>query len=117
MTNRCHDRLNLAGAALIAVALLLVMNPEARILMMFVDSIGVDLFALLVALYGRHHVSLCVSILLVPTLKYIYRLGPVPGFWPSKSVIRSGAWAGYAVLYPAAAASLAALCIKCLLAP
>jgi hypothetical protein len=47
-------------------------------------------------------------------LKWIYRWGPVPGFWPSRLVIRSSAiWAGYAVVMPVMAlrwAAFAALC-------
>jgi hypothetical protein len=59
------------------------------------------------------------SIMLVPILKWTYRWGPVPGFWPSRLVIRSGAsWAGYPVLMPVVAlcwATLAALCITAVL--
>jgi hypothetical protein len=86
---------------LVVLALFAAIEPEARIFLMFLDSVGVDLFVTLCVLYLRHNLVLVAAILLIPILKWIYRWGPVPGFWPSRFVIRSSAiWAGYAVVMP-----------------
>jgi hypothetical protein len=101
--------------AVVALALFVAIDPEARVFLMFLDSFGVDLFVALCALFVRHNLELCVAILLIPILRGIYRWGPVPGFWPSRVVLRSSvSWAGYAVLCPAGALLVAALLIRCM---
>lgn len=106
----------LVVGALVVLALFVATDPEARVFLMFLDSFGVDLFLALFALFLRHNLELGVAILLIPVLKGIYRWGPVPGFWPSRVVLRSSvSWAGYAILYPAAAILMAALLIRCAL--
>jgi hypothetical protein len=98
-------------SALVVLALFAAIEPEARIFLMFLDSVGVDLFVTLCVLFLRHNLVLVAAILLIPILKWIYRWGPVPGFWPSRLVIRSSAsWAGYAVVVPAMTLCVA-LCI------
>jgi len=105
--------------ALVILALFVAVEPEARIFLMFLDSVGVDLFITLCVLYLRHNLVLVAAILLVPILKRAYRWGPVPGFWPSKLVIKSSTgWAGYAVVTPMVALwwiTFPALCIGALL--
>jgi hypothetical protein len=50
-------------------------------------------------------------------LKWTYRWGPVPGFWPSRFVIRSSAiWAAYAVVMPVMALRWAAFAVLCTVA-
>jgi hypothetical protein len=104
---------------LVVLALFVAIEPEARIFLMFLDSVGVDLFVTLCVLFLRHNLVLAVAILLIPILKWSYRWGPVPGFWPSRLVIRSSAsWAGYAVVVPVATlcgAAMAAVCITAVL--
>jgi hypothetical protein len=116
---RSENSLTLILGGLVLLALLVAIEPEARIFLMFLDSVGVDLFVAVCALYLRHNLVLVAAILLVPILRGIYRLGPVPGFWPSRLVIRSSAtWAGYAVVMPVVALcafALAALCIAAVL--
>jgi len=103
----------LVVGALVAFALLVAIDPETRVFLIFLDSFGVDLFVALCALFVRHNLELCVAILLIPILKGIYRWGPVPGFWPSGVVLKSSAsWAGYAVLYPAAALFVGVLFVR-----
>jgi hypothetical protein len=100
---------------LVVLALFVAIEPEARIFLMFLDSVGVDLFVTLCVLFLRHNLVLVAAILLIPILKWTYRWGPVPGFWPSRLVIRSSAsWAGYAVVVPVMTlcwAAVAAVCI------
>jgi hypothetical protein len=86
------------------LALLVAIEPEARIFLMFIDSFGADLFLTLCVLLCRHQLAITISILFIPILRAFYRWGPVPGFWPSELVVRSSAtWAGYAILWPARA--------------
>jgi hypothetical protein len=100
--------------ALVVFALFVAIEPEARIFLMFLDSVGVDLFVTVCVLYLRHNLVLVAAILLIPLLRWAYRWGPVPGFWPSRLVIRSSAtWAGYAVVVPVmtlCGVTVAALC-------
>jgi hypothetical protein len=105
----------LVVGAVVALALFVAIDPEARVFLMFLDSFGVDLFVALCALFVRHNLELCVGLLLIPILKGVYRWGPVPGFWPSRVVLRSSmSWAGYAVLYPAGALLVVAVLIRCM---
>jgi hypothetical protein len=111
-----ESKFALIVGGLVALALFIAIDPEARVFLMFLDSFGVDLFMALCAMFVRHNLELCVAILLIPILKGIYRWGPVPGFWPSGVVLRSSvSWAGYAILYPTAAVLMVALLIRCTL--
>lgn len=110
--NRSQSTFWLVAAVLVALALFIALDPEARVFLAFVDSFGVDLFVAVCALFVRYNLELCLAILLIPILRGIYRWGPVPGFWPSRVVLTSSAsWAGYAILYPAAALLLAAMLV------
>jgi len=104
---------------LVVLALFLAIEPEARIFLMLLDSVGVDLFVTVCVLYLRHNLVLVAAILLIPILKRAYRWGPVPGFWPSRLVIKSSAgWTGYAVVTPLVALwwiTFPALCLGALL--
>lgn len=116
---RSESTFALIVGGLVVLALFIAIEPEARIFLMFLDSVGVDLFVTVCVLYLRHNLVLVAAILLIPILKWTYRWGPVPGFWPSRHVIKSSAtWAGYAVVVPVMAlcwATLAALCIVAVL--
>jgi len=112
---RSENTFALIVGGLVLLALFVAIEPEARIFLMFLDSVGVDLFVTLCVLFLRHNRVLVAAILLIPILKWTYRWGPVPGFWPSRLVIRSSAtWAGYAVVVPAMTlcwAAVGAVCI------
>ena len=102
---------------LVIMALFVAIEPETRIFLMFLDSVGVDLFVTMCVLYMRHNLVLVAAILLIPILKRAYRWGPVPGFWPSRLVIKSSAsWAGYAVAVPVMTLCLATLAALCIMA-
>ena len=109
----------LIAGGLVLLALFIAIEPETRVLLMFLDSVGVDLFVTVCILYLRHNLVLVIAVLLVPVLKGMYRWGPVPGFWPSRYVMRSSAtWAGYAIVVPVVTlcgAALAALCLSAVL--
>src|SRR5580704_15304916 len=112
---RSENTFVLILGGLVVLALFVAIEPETRIFLMFLDSVGVDLFVTLCVLFLRHNLVLVAAILLIPILKWTYRWGPVPGFWPSRLVIRSSAsWAGYAVVVPVVTlcgAAMAAICI------
>ena len=116
---RSKEPLVLIAGGLVLLALFIAIEPETRVLLMFLDSVGVDLFVTVCVLYLRHNLVLLIAILLVPVLRGMYRLGPVPGFWPSRYVMRSSAtWAGYAVVVPVVTlcgAACAALCLAAVL--
>lgn len=98
--SRSESSFALIVGALVFLALFVAIDPEARIFLMLVNDFGADLFVTLSALFFRHRLAITISILVIPILKGLYRWGPVPGFWPSKIVIKSGAtWAGYAILW------------------
>jgi hypothetical protein len=116
---RSENTFALIVGGLVVLALLVATEPETRIFLMFLDSVGVELFVTVCVLYLRHNLVIVAAILLIPILKWAYRWGPVPGFWPSRIVIGSSAtWAGYAVVVPVMAlclATVAALCVTELL--
>jgi hypothetical protein len=114
---RSESTFALIVGGLVVLALFVAIEPEARIFLMFLDSVGVDLFVTVCVLYLRHNLVLVAAILLIPILKWTYRWGPVPGFWPSGLVIRSSAtWAGYAVVVPVMALCCATFAVLCIMA-
>jgi hypothetical protein len=115
---RVRDLLTPAAAALIVLAIFLVLEPETRALLMLVDYLGIDLIVTVAALFLRQHLAITASLVLIPLLRLAYRYGPVPGFWPSRQVLRSGVvWPTYAVIYPLGFATFGALLIACLVNP
>jgi hypothetical protein len=117
--SRSESTFILILGGLVVLALFVAIEPETRIFLMFLDSVGIDLFVTFCVLFLRHNLVLVAAILLIPILKWAYRWGPVPGFWPTRFVIRSSAsWAGYAVVAPLIALkwiTLAVLCITAVL--
>jgi hypothetical protein len=115
---RVRDLLTPAAAALIVLALFLVLEPETRALLMLVDYLGIDLMVTVAALFLRQHLAITASLILIPLLRLAYRYGPVPGFWPYRQVMRSGAmWPTYAVMCPLIFAAFGGVLIACLVRP
>jgi hypothetical protein len=115
---RMRDLLTPAAATLIVLALFLVLEPETRVLLMLVDFLGIDLVVTVAALFLRQHLVITASLVLIPLLRLSYRYGPVPGFWPSRQVLRSGVvWPTYAVIYPLTFAAFGAALIACVVRP
>jgi hypothetical protein len=109
---RMRELVKPAAATLIVLALFLVLEPETRALLMLADYLGVDLIVTVAALFLRQHLVITASLVLIPLLRFAYRYGPVPGFWPSRQVLRSGVvWPTYAVIYPLAFAAFGAVLI------
>jgi hypothetical protein len=102
----------------ILLALFLVFDPEVRILLMLVDYLGIDLIVTVAALFLRQHLVITASLVLIPLVRLAYRFGPVPGFWPSRQVLKSGViWPAYAVIHPLKFAAFSAMLIVCLVRP
>jgi hypothetical protein len=115
---RMRELLKPAAATFIVLALFLVLEPETRALLMLVDYLGIDLIVTMAALFLRQHLVITASLVLIPLLRLAYRYGPVPGFWPSRPVMRSGVvWPTYAVIYPLTFAVFAAVLIAGLVRP
>lgn len=107
-----------AAGAIVFLALLLVFDPEVRVVLMLVDYLGIDLVITVAALFLRQHLVITASLVLIPLLRLAYRYGPVPGFWPSRQVLRSGVvWPTYAVIYPLTFAVFGGLLIAGLVRP
>ena len=117
--SRSESTFILILGGLVVLALFVAIEPETRIFLMFLDSVGIDLFVTFCVLFLRHNLVLVAAILLIPILKWTYRWGSVPGFWPSRLVIKSSAsWAGYAVVVPVVTlcgAAMAAICVAAVL--
>jgi hypothetical protein len=100
-------------ALLIVIALVLVIDPEIRLLLLFVDAVGVDFFLLLLAIQGRELFSLLNGTVIFPAAHYLATLGPYPLPLPSRWFFAQHPfWAAYAVAQFVAVASV----IACLVA-
>jgi hypothetical protein len=116
--SRARNRWMPAAGALIAVALFFAIEPEARAVLLLVDYLGVDLILTMIIIHLRHHLVIAAALLFLPLLRWAYRWGPVPGFWPHPQLLKSSwTWSGYAVIYPARVVAIGVLCVGCLVRP
>jgi hypothetical protein len=100
-------------ALLVVIALVLVIDPEIRLLLLFVDAVGVDFFLLLLAIQGRELFSLLNGTVMMPAVHYLAALGPFPLPLPGRWFFTQHPfWAAYAVVQFVAVASV----IACLVA-
>jgi hypothetical protein len=100
-------------ALLVVVALVLVLDPEVRLLLLFVDAVGVDFVLLLLAIQGRALFSLLLGSVIMPLIHYLATLGPYPLPLPSRWLLTQHPfWAVYAMAQFLAVASV----IACLVA-
>jgi hypothetical protein len=105
--------IGLIGGVLIALALFVVIDPEARILFMFIDSVGVDLFVTVWALALRHYMTVSVALVSISMLQVIYRFGPLPRFWPYPEVVRSSpSFLAYAITFPVGVLLCFCICVN-----
>ncbi len=96
-------------ALLVVIALVLVIDPEIRLLLLFVDAIGVDFFLLLLAIQGRELFSLVNGTVIMPAAHYLAALGPYPLPLPSRWFFTHHPfWAAYAAAQFVAVASVVA---------
>ncbi len=100
------SRRNAATSLVIGIAFLLVLNPEVRIALLFVDAIGLELLLLLVAYQLRstrevlRHVG--------ATLRYLSSGKPLPLCIPTAGQLRNEpAFAASGLVWPFAALSIA----------
>jgi hypothetical protein len=116
--SRARKRWMPAAGALIAIVLFFAIEPEARAVLLLADYLGVDLVLTMIVIFLRNHLVIAAALLFIPMLRWAYRWGPVPGFWPHPQVLKSSwTWSGYAVIYPAAVGTFGAICLKCLIQP
>jgi hypothetical protein len=90
----------------IGIGLLLVLNPEVRIALLFLDAIGLELLLMLVAYQLRSTLGVLRHI--GATLRYLSSGQPLPFCVPTAGQIRSEpAFAASALVLPFAALSIA----------
>src|ERR1700679_4188772 len=70
---RSESTFVLVLGGLVVLALFVALEPETRIFLMFLDSVGVDLFVTVCVLYLRHNLVVVAAVLLIPMLKWTYR--------------------------------------------
>jgi hypothetical protein len=75
-------------AALVFIALLVVINPEARLLLLFIDGVGIDVFLMLV-LFQLRDIITWAHRTCVPTLRrMLLNWGPIPFSVPTPVLFR-----------------------------
>jgi hypothetical protein len=75
-------------AALVFIALLVVINPEARILLLFIDAIGIDVFLMLV-LFQLRDIITWAHRTGTPRLRHmLLNWGPIPFSVPTPALFR-----------------------------
>lgn len=81
------------------IALVLVIDPEVRLLLMFVDAVGVEFFLLLLAVQGRGLFMLFHGTVIMPSVHYLAALGPYPLPLPGRWFLTQHPfWAVYSVI-------------------
>jgi len=69
---------------LVLVALMIALEPEVRVFLLFVDSVSVDLFLLLLAFQGREYLWFLYGAVILPAARHLADLGPYPLPLPSR---------------------------------
>jgi hypothetical protein len=91
----------------------LVIDPEVRLFLTFVDAVGIDFFLLLLTIQGRALFALLFGGVIMPVTDYLTTLGPYPLPLPSRwFVTQHPIWAAYAIAHFLAVVSV----IACLVA-
>jgi hypothetical protein len=63
---------------LIVIALLVTVQPEARVFLMFLDAVGLDFFLLLLTLQGRNYLCIIRGQVITPMWRKLRASGPAP---------------------------------------
>lgn len=89
-SGRKSVRVNWAvAAAVVSLLLLIVMEPESRVFLMFIDAVGLDFFVLLLVCQFQSHVCLVQDIIVMPIVRRLKRCAPFPMDLPTARVIRA----------------------------
>ncbi|HKE96417.1 MAG TPA: hypothetical protein VKB34_19065 [Povalibacter sp.] len=83
-----HLSLTHAAGVLVAVALLVVLNPELRVLLLFVDAVGIDVVLLLVLLQLQVNYALVRRVALGNFWHRICNWGPMPFSAPTLNTLK-----------------------------
>jgi hypothetical protein len=76
------------AAAVVSFLLLIVMEPESRVFLMFIDAVGLDFFVLLLVCQLESNVCLIRDSIVMPILLRLKRCAPFPMDLPTSRVIR-----------------------------
>ena len=90
---------------LVLAALVFALDPEIRVILLFIDSVGVDLFLMLLAFQGREYLLLLNGAVALPVVRRLSMWGPYPIALPSRWLMRTHPfWGVYATVQPLAVA-------------
>jgi len=88
-SGRKSVRVNWALAAVVvSLLLLIVMEPESRVFLMFIDAVGLDFFVLLLLCQLQSNVCLVRDSIVMPVLRRVNPCAPFPMDLPTARVIR-----------------------------
>lgn len=88
-SGRKSVRVNWAvAAAMVSLLLLIVMEPESRVFLMFIDAVGLDFFVLLLLCQLQSNVCLAGDRIVMPILRRLKKCAPFPMDLPTARVIR-----------------------------
>lgn len=88
-SGRKSVRVNWAvAAAVVSLLLLIVMEPESRVFLMFIDAVGLDFFVLLLLCQLQSNVWLVRDGLVLPILRRLKNSAPFPMDLPTTKVIK-----------------------------
>jgi hypothetical protein len=92
---------------LVFAALIFALDPEVRGILLIIDSVGVDIFLMLLAFQGREYLLLLTGAVALPVVRRLSMWGPYPIALPSRWLMRAHPfWGVYAMVRPAAVAIL-----------
>ncbi len=78
----------IVAAFVVSFLLLIVLEPEARVFLMFIDAVGVDFFVLLLVCQLQSHVCLVRDSFVLPILRRLKTCAPFPMDLPTARVIK-----------------------------
>jgi hypothetical protein len=83
---------------LVLMVLMIAQDPEVRVFLLFVDSLSVDLFILLLAVQGRECLWLLYGAIILPAARHLANVGPFPLPLPSRWFFsQHPLWAAYSI--------------------
>ena len=94
----------------LVIALVCVISPEVRVVLLAIDSIGLDIFLLFLAFQGHEYVLAVARAVILPIGRGLCTLEPYPLAWPTRSFLREyPLWGAFATVQFIVIAGLIAL--------
>jgi len=84
---------------MLVMALVCVINPEVRVVLLAIDSIGLDLFLLFLAFQGHEYRLLVARVVTLPIGRRLFAIAPYPMVWPTRGLFRDyPLWGAFATV-------------------